>query len=184
MLYRSICRVSSHILLNPLPPTHSDPVAYRIEPLLLPEGVDNSEFPKPLFLSPDGKGVRVHVKVRQGADALFRGLGSFGAMFDKSAEHAATQAAAADEEARKVAAASDGGKEKPQDGKPNFSGCIRGRECIFALGGESTRVDFQMQPGIIDNEYLSAVSAHSNYFVNEDLVDFLIFNTKPETDKE
>ena len=164
---------------------HSDPVAYRIEPLLLPEGVDNSEFPKPLFLSPDGKGVRVHVKVRQGADALFRGLGSFGAMFDKTAEHAAAQAAAADEEARKVAATSDdGGKDKPQDGKPNFSGCIRGRECIFALGGESTRVDFQMQPGVIDNEYLSAVSAHSSYFIHEDIVDFLIFNTKPESDKE
>ena len=105
-------------------------------------------------------------------------------MFDKTAEHAAAQAAAADEEARKVAAASNEGNEKLQE-KPNFSGCIKGRECTFALGGESTRVDFQMQPDVIDNEYLSAVSAHSSYFVNEDLVDFLIFSTKPivsETD--
>ena len=43
----------------------SDPVAYRIEPLLLPEGVDNHEFPAPIFLSPDGKSVRLHVKARQ-----------------------------------------------------------------------------------------------------------------------
>jgi hypothetical protein len=42
----------------------SDPVAYRIEPLLLPEGVSNSDLPPPMFLSPDGKTIRLHVKAR------------------------------------------------------------------------------------------------------------------------
>ena len=43
----------------------SDPVAYRIEPLLLPEGVAVDEFPPPIFLTPDGKSVRLHVKAKQ-----------------------------------------------------------------------------------------------------------------------
>ena len=86
-------------------------------------------------------------------------------MFDTAAASAAAAAAAADAEAAKKKAneASDGEK-TPQ---PNFSGCIKGRECEFQLGGRSTRVDFQIQPGVIDNEYLSAVTAHSSYFSNE-----------------
>ena len=157
----------------------SDPVAYRIEPLLLPEGVDSDEYPSPVFLSPDGKGVRLHVKARQGAEQLFKGLGSLGALFDKSVETAAANAAAADaESARKVAAI--GSDRKIQAGtpeRPNFSGCIKGRDVSFLLGGRSTRVDFQIQPGVIDNEYISAVTAHSSYMSNDDIVEFLIFNT-------
>jgi len=162
----------------------SDPVAYRIEPLLLPEGVDNHEFPPPVFLSPDGKSVRLHVKARQVGDQLFRGLGSLSTIFDKSVENAAAAAAAADAEAARkmsITTTTNNGKEKkPSKMRPNFSGCIKGRECSFRLGGRSTRVDFQMQPGVIDNEYLSAVTAHSSYFSNEDIVDFIIFNTRSQ----
>ena len=104
-------------------------------------------------------------------------------MFDKSVENAAAAAAAADAEAaRKKAKAGTNGKEKTPE-RPNFSGCIKGRECSFRLGGRSTRVDFQLQPGVIDNEYLSAVTAHSSYFSNEDIVDFIIFNTRSYDEK-
>ena len=130
---------------------NSDPVAYRIEPLLLPEGVDNHEFPQPLFLSPDGKSVRLHVKARQVGDQLFKQFGSFSAMFDKGVEHAAAAAAAADEAARKKAKANTaaGGKDKTPE-RPNFSGCIKGRDVAFPLGGRTTRVDLQIQPGVIE----------------------------------
>ena len=32
----------------------------------------------------------------------------------------------------------------------------------------------QLQPSLIDNEYLKAVSAHSTYFQQTDIIDFLI----------
>jgi hypothetical protein len=44
----------------------------------------------------------------------------------------------------------------------------------FALGGKSERVDFQLQPGVVENEYISAVSAHTSYWINDDLLEFLI----------
>jgi hypothetical protein len=70
--------------------------------------------------------------------------------------------------------------------RPNFEGCIRGRQIAFKLGGRTSRVDFQIQPGVIDNEYLSAVTAHSGYFTNDDIIDFIIFQTRlgAEVDKE
>lgn len=155
----------------------SDPIAYRIEPLLLPEGVDNDEFPPPLFLTPDGKSIRLHVKARQVGDQLFKGLGSLSTLFDKTIESAAAAAAAADAEAARKIAKTDGKDKTP--GRPNFSGCIKGRECSFRLGGsDNPRVDFQIQPGVIDNEYLSAVTAHSSYFQNDDVIDFIIFRTQ------
>ena len=47
-------------------------------------------------------------------------------------------------------------------------------EIKFPLGGRSTRVDYQLQTGIVENEYLSAVTAHGCYFTNDDLLEFLI----------
>jgi hypothetical protein len=159
----------------------SDPVAYRIEPLLLPEGVGTHEFPPPLFLSPDGRGVRLHVKARQVGDQLFKQFSSLSYLFDKSVENAVTSAADADA-ARNKANIGIEGKEKANE-RRTFSGCIKGRECSFRLGGRSTRIDFQIQPGVIDNEYISAVTAHSSYFSNDDVVDFIIFNTRLNEDK-
>ena len=156
-------------------------MAYRIEPLLLPEGVGTHEFPSPLFLSPDGRGVRLHVKARQVGDQLFKQFGSLSYLFDKSVENSAAAAADADAARNKANLGTDG-KEKAND-RRTFSGCIKGRDCSFQLGGRSTRVDFQIQPGVIDNEYLSAVTAHSSYFSNDDVVDFIIFNTRPNEDK-
>lgn len=155
----------------------SDPVAYRIEPLLLPEGVAIQDLPPPIFLSPDGKSVRLHVKARQVGDQLFRNLGSLSNIFDKSIEHAAAAAAAADAEAaRKLGSIESSKGDRAQ--RPIFEGCIKDREMLFKLGGNTHRVDFQIQPGVIDNEYLSAVTAHSSYFCNDDVIDFLIVNTR------
>ena len=156
----------------------SDPVAYRIEPLLLPEGISTDELPPPLFLTPDGKSVRLHVKARQVGDHLFRNLGSLSNIFDKSLENAAAAAAAADAEASRKLSTPESSKNDSKAQRPMFEGCIKDREMEFKLGGKTNRVDFQIQPGVIDNEYLSAVTAHSTYFQNEDVVDFIIVSTR------
>lgn len=160
----------------------SDPVAYRIEPLLLPEGVSTDELPPPLFLTQDGKSVRLHVKARQVGNELFRNLGSISNLFDKSIETAAAAAAMADAEASRKLDSPEREKADAKTQRPIFEGCIKGREMIFKLGGKTDRVDFQIQPGVIDNEYLSAVTAHSSYFCNEDVIDFIIDNTRSSTD--
>ncbi len=149
-------------------------MSYRIEPLLLPEGVANDELPPPLFLSPDGKTIRLHVKARQ----VFNNFGSLSEIFNKSVETAAAAAAAADKEAALKMDNLDSSRQ--QATKKVYEGCIKGKEVSFNLGGRSSRVDFQIQPGVIDNEYLSAVTAHSSYFIHDDVIDFIIFNTKTE----
>ena len=158
----------------------SDPVAYRIEPLLLPEGVSTEELPPPLFLTQDGKSVRLHVKARQVGDQLFKNLGSISNLFDKSIETAAAVAAAADAEASRKLGNTEVNAIENKVQRPIFEGCIKGRTMSFKLGGKTDRVDFQIQPGVIDNEYLSAVTAHSSYFSNEDVIDFIIANTRTE----
>jgi hypothetical protein len=47
---------------------------------------------------------------------------------------------------------------------------------VFPLSSPSnpSRIDYCLQPGVIDNEYFCAVMAHSSYFCNPDLLDFLI----------
>jgi hypothetical protein len=47
----------------------------------------------------------------------------------------------------------------------------------FPLAGKNGRLDLQLQPNLIDNEYLSAVLAHSSYFGNTDVVDYIIDKT-------
>jgi len=130
----------------------SDPVAYRIEPLLLPEGV---ECPSPKYLSPDGETVRLHIKARQVGDQLMKGIGSFRDLFEKPQTEA------------EVTNGINGKKDK-----------IKDSDVKFKLGGNTSRVDHQLQLGVIDNEYISAVTAHSSYFSNEDIIDFIIFNTR------
>ena len=46
----------------------SDPVAYRIEPLLLTQGTE--ELPDPMYLTRLGEGVRFHVKAKQLGDEI------------------------------------------------------------------------------------------------------------------
>ena len=165
----------------------SDPVAYRIEPLLLPQGVSNSDIPPPMFLSPDGKSLRLHVKARQVGDQIFKQFGTISNLFDSTVQNAAASAAQADAEAaRKMTSMEtemkDGNGNQSSSLRPNFDGCIRDREVAFRLGGKTSRVDFQIQPQVIDNEYLSAVTAHSGYFSNDDIIDFIIFQTRIDSE--
>ena len=130
----------------------SDPVAYRIEPLLAPPEVSESHMPAPSFLVPGGKGVRLHVKAKEVGNAVMTSLAG---MFHKSSSDLSTaQSYESFEEATEI-----------RKHAINFQ---------YPLGGDSQggRVDFQLQPALVDNEYLSAISAHSSYFTNEDVLQF------------
>merc|ERR1719223_1586480 len=130
----------------------SDPVAYRIEPLLAPPEVSESHMPAPSFLVPGGKGVRLHVKAKEVGNAVMTSLAG---MFHKSSSDLSTaQSYESFEEATQI-----------RKHAINFQ---------YPLGGDSQggRVDFQLQPALVDNEYLSAISVHSSYFTNEDVLQF------------
>lgn len=136
----------------------SDPVAYRIEPLLLPPETAQADIPPPLFLVPNKRGMRFHVKAKEIGDNLlntFSGFlqGSIDNLPDTSASNLMSKL----------------GGEEILGISPKMN-----RNYNFALGGDSARVDFQLQPGVVENEYLSAISAHNSYFTNDDLLEFLI----------
>lgn len=135
----------------------SDPVAYRIEPLLLPEDFDDSNLPKPCFLTVDGKGLRLHVQARELGDSIAKTVTGF--LNTNLLEKIPSQ--------------------KSIELFPNIHTTVKQKKTdvtafSIALGGKSERVDFQLQPGVVENEYLSAVSAHTSYWTNDDLLDFLI----------
>ena len=132
----------------------SDPVAYRIEPVLLPKEFDDKDLPKPCFLTVEGQGVRLHVQAKELGDSIVKTF--TGLLGTNLLEKIPSQ--------RSVNAEVAKGK-KTIKGKSIYN---------FSLGGSSERVDFQLQPGVVDNEYLSAVSAHSGYWTNTDFTDFLI----------
>ena len=131
----------------------SDPVAYRIEPLLVPDEIaDSHHMPAPSFLSPGGKGVRLHVKAKEV-------MTTFASIFNKSSSD--------------LSKSKSNGDSFEEDTLKRIQ--KSSKNCTYALGGKSHggRVDFQLQPGLVDNEYLSAISAHSSYFLNEDVLEFL-----------
>jgi hypothetical protein len=125
----------------------NDPVAYRIEPLLLPPDYPTADLPSPCFLTSGGKGLRLHVQVKEIGDTIMKSFAGFmkSSLLEKIPK----------------SASKDSSKGKDLSWK-------------FALGGQSDRVDYQFQPGVVENEYLAAISAHNTYLRNEDLLEFWI----------
>lgn len=146
----------------------SDPVAYRIEPLLLPQQAKSSDIPPPAYLTPPGKNVRLHIKAKQIGNEIRKSLldqkASFSSLFGSAVSVFS-------------AVAADGAHNESENSKRGDG------PLVFALGGASPRVDYSFQPGVIDNEYISAVLAHSTsgYFLHDDFLDFMIdqFATTP-----
>jgi hypothetical protein len=118
-----------------------DPVAYRIEPLLIPPETPNEYLPKPVFLVPKGKEMKFHLKAQEMVNTIFNDLEGL---------------------ISKIPLISS---DEPKKVKCAYK---------FALGGKSDRVDFQLQHKALENEYLSAITAHTSYLENDDLIDFMI----------
>lgn len=137
----------------------SDPIAYRIEPILLPPDVPDKSMPQPCHLVLDGKYLRLHVRAKEFGDSIaktFSGLFKSGTSFlEKIPDSGTTPNQSSVEDVKK----------RRQKGPIKYK---------FALGGKSDRVDFQLQPSITENEYLSAVYAHSCYWGNHDFLEFII----------
>ncbi|GKY93335.1 hypothetical protein MPSEU_000301100 [Mayamaea pseudoterrestris] len=141
----------------------SDPVAYRIEPLLLRPDMTVDELPPPIYLTAPGKEVRLHLKAKLFGDALSKNLSGpggnlFGAFITTLSQTEITKTKTA---AKKDA---NGTLEPLAEWPPTFP----------LSGKDSARVDYSLQTGVVDSEYISAVTAHSNYFTNLDFHDFLI----------
>lgn len=134
----------------------SDPVAYRIEPLLLEHGTNNDSLPEPMYLTRLGEDVRLHVKALQ--------LVSF---FTGNSKRSSK----VEDTPRTVE--KSGSDEMDIDG-PTTSDDSNNDALRFPLGGKSERLDFQLQPSLIDNEYVKSVTAHSTYFQQTDIIDFVI----------
>mmetsp|Transcript_224 Transcript_224/g.283 ORF Transcript_224/g.283 Transcript_224/m.283 type:complete len:528 (-) Transcript_224:50-1633(-) len=155
----------------------SDPIAYRIEPLLLAR--DQKVMPPPLYVTKKGQKLRLHLQVQQIGDDFVRTLG------DRSKSVKGFFSAITEQAVTAIKSISDGSGDAEDTIKSKLSGeNLKQGPLKFALGGNSPRVDFVLQPGVIENEYLSAVSAHSVYFNNQDIFDFIIdltTSTPPST---
>ena len=157
----------------------SDPVAYRIEPLLLAQGTAQHELPPPLYLTREGESVRLHVKAKQLGDQIRKSIlekkSTFTSFMSVVTDQAQTllhqmddrnnQAQGVDQQKRATAS-----KEGDEDEKEE--------PLRFPLAGRTGRLDYQLQPNVIDSEYVSAVLAHSSYFASTDVIDYTIDLTR------
>jgi len=143
----------------------SDPVAYRIEPLLLVHGTATESLPEPVYLTRLGEGVRLHVKAQQ--------LVGF---FTQRISYLSRPSVTEDDQDKTTTTTTtrSAQKDEPQTAPPSDSENEKNENLVFPLGGRSQRLDYQLQPSLIDNEYIKAVTAHSTYFQNTDIIDFAI----------
>jgi hypothetical protein len=162
-------RLPTKALYNIFSP--SDPVAYRIEPLLLPINTLITELPDPLYLTRLGESVRFHVKAMKLGDEITKAL-------SKQRSSISMFMSAITEQASSVLQQIEDSSSVERNSKVRGDGMGRSKDqsdtLQFQLSGRSPRIDYQLQPRVIDNEYISAVTAHSSYFQNTDIIDFII----------
>jgi len=159
----------------------SDPVAYRIEPLLLVQGTPLDELPPPQYLTKEGEGVRLHIKAKQLGDQIRKTImdpkPSLVSFFSVVSDQAITLMQQLDD--------NNNNTNRSTEANPTAGTGINrreeDREIRFPLAGRSGRLDFQLQPNVIDSEYVSAVLAHSSYFTNTDVIDYTIDLTRNRT---
>ena len=120
----------------------SDPVAYRIEPLLVPSDYPD-ELPSPCFLTSGGKGLRFHVKAKEIGDNIIK---SFSGLIKNSLNNKIPDRMPSINST--LSDTNGAAKSLPSSPKKGKRGALKWK---FALGGHSDRVDYQLQPGVIDN---------------------------------
>jgi hypothetical protein len=146
---------------------NSDPVAYRIEPLLYPQDYNVDDIPPALYLTSPGDDVRLHIKAKQLTDVVRKTLFSNPSSSTTSKEKTGWSAlidgavALANVELPSASAASsstttDRSASDRDNGKPKAT--------VFPLGGRSPRVDYSLQPYLIDNEYIRSVRKWSDNY--------------------
>jgi hypothetical protein len=121
----------------------SDPVAYRIEPLLLSQGTE--ELPDPVYLTRLGEGVRFHVKAMQLGDEIKKKM-SWSLFSNASKEKASSTGKTP---ASDVPMLDNGSNEQPEknngvskSAKDKASSDNEDKPLRFPLGGRSNRLDY------------------------------------------
>ena len=146
----------------------SDPVAYRIEPLLYDTVGDEASngAPPPAYVpfAGDKGGERLHVKLRRKVEGVVHTASAVQHWFEQIGDSIGQTAR-------------------------SIEGAIKGSPAPFAAGVASTeeapgatwalsegaRIDWMLQETELEvaNEYLSALQAHTQYFENADVVQFV-----------
>jgi hypothetical protein len=121
----------------------SDPVAYRIESLLLSPDLSESELPPPMYLTVPGRDVRLHVKAMQISDVVRKSFAvskssGWGALLESAVSVVGNQS-------------------ETYEVKKRGEGDEKVGAMKFPLGGTSSRVDFSLQPGVVESEYMRYV---------------------------
>ena len=160
----------------------SDPIAYRIESLLLPQ--DTKEIPPPLYLTRQGQDVRLHLKARQIGDDIYKS-------FQLKQKSVTALVTSLTEQAQKVLQQVDDSSKKSEQTlattAKNYAGSDDDGPLRFPLAGiakTTGRIDLQLQPKMIDNEYLSCITAHIGYWFNADILDYIIDLARRQDEEE
>ena len=109
----------------------SDPVAYRIEPILLSRELEKDEIPAPAVLATEDKGIRLHVQAKQFQEGVMKNW--------------------------KQMMNSNNSSRMSNNNKKVSNRHLKDNDFKFPLGGKNKRVDFQLQMGLIEYDYLSAM---------------------------
>eukprot|EP00934_Nitzschia_sp_Nitz4_P001823 Nitzschia sp. Nitz4//scaffold22_size323478//14171//16370//NITZ4_000492-RA/size323478-augustus-gene-0.220-mRNA-1//-1//CDS//3329542890//1823//frame0 len=163
----------------------SDPVAYRIEPLLLSKEYAEP-LPPPLYLTRKGENVRFHIRAMEFTGKIRKSVmertGNLGSLMNVVSDQAHTILTQLEQIRSKDP------PPPPKEATKGSNGNIPEQPAAplrFPLAGASGRLDYQLQTNVIDNEYVSAVLAHSSYFSNNDVIAYTIdLTTKPVSEEE
>jgi hypothetical protein len=151
---------SMHNIFHP-----SDPVAYRIEPLLLAQGT--KELPPPLYLTREGEDVRLHVKAMQLGGEIRKSIA------EKKSSITSFMTSISETLLQQLDERHGSETTLCANNNEMDEGPLR-----FPLAGRNNRLDYQLQPRVIESEYVSAVLAHSSYFASTDVIDYVIDLTR------
>jgi hypothetical protein len=104
---------------------------------------NESNVPPPMYLTVPGQDVRLHVKAMQFGDVVRKSFfdpkkGGWGSLLESAVSAVGSQSDL-----------SSTGKRGEVDGKTGV--------LAFPLGGKSSRVDFCLQPGVVESEYIRLV---------------------------
>jgi len=160
----------------------SDPVAYRIEPLLMPIHTEKKYIQNPADLPSAtavlSKGVKIHTHVKNSHQHVQKGVeeGMKKLHLIKNTLSAATKAGSLTNAFEQIS-------KNIGEVETEIPAIKNGENFTFALANNTDeRLDYAIQSGVLSNDYLSSISAHNDYLGHEDIIHFLHSETCNDND--
>ena len=161
-------------------------MAYRLEPLLTSAAA--ADIPESAYvpaaessLTNDKNGVRLHLQGQKTVADLGKEVGRAAMKMNKRFGSMGKSMFGALDQLSRGLGVEDGASAPPPPppsapmDTPPTPGSV---PAVFAIGSDGeeggARVDLMLQTGLIENELLSALSAHTSYFTNEDYIALLV----------